>query len=79
MFCNSCFGIQHTNIFKNRHRLNHLPTICLWVFLKCFIKSTIAFTSTAEVLHESTGAHVRKGGVASNEKNCIKLNAKKKK
>ena len=57
----------------------NLPTICLWVLLQRFIKSSIAFTNTAVVLHESTRAHVRKGGIASDKKNCIKAKKKKRK
>ena len=44
--------------------------------LENFKKSSTAFTSTAVVLHESIRAHVRKRGIVSDEKNCIK--AKKK-
>ena len=47
----------------------YLPTICFWVFLKNFNKSSAAFTSAAVVLHESTRAHVSKGSIVSNEKN----------
>ena len=54
----------------------YLPTICYWVFLKNFNKSSAAFTSAAVVLHESTRAHVRKGSIVSNEKNFIKAKTK---
>ena len=54
----------------------YLPTICLWVFLENFNKSSAAFTSAAVVLHESTRAHVRKGSIVSNEKNFIKVKTK---
>ena len=54
----------------------YLPTICLWVFLENFKKSSAAFTSAAVVLHESTRAHVSKGSIVSNEKNYIKAKTK---
>ena len=59
----------------------HLPTISLWVFLKCFQKSSMAITSTAEVLKEATGAHapLKKGGITSDEENCIKNKTKQNK
>lgn len=47
-----------------------LPTICLWIFLQSFNKSSSAFTSIAVELHGSTRA-LRKGGIVSDEKNCI--------
>ena len=50
----------------------YLPTICLWVFLENFNKSSAAFTSAAVVLHESTRAHFRKGSIVSNEKKLYK-------
>ena len=45
------------------------------------MKRSLAFTISAEVLLESTGAHVdvSKGGNVSEEKNCIILNTKQKK
>ena len=55
----------------------YLPTVCLWVFLQSFKKGSTAFTSTAVVLHESTRAHVRKGRIVSNEKNCRKTKKKR--
>ena len=56
----------------------NLRTICLWVLLQRFIKSSIAFTNTTVVLHESTRAHVRKGCIASDKKNLYKSKKKNK-
>ena len=41
----------------------------------------MAITSTAEVLQETTGAHapVKKGGITSDEENCIKNKTKQNK
>ena len=73
---NSCLVLSRLMSLRMFTLQLNLPTICLWVLLQRFIKSSIAFTNTAVVLHESTRAHVRKGGIASDKKNCIK--AKKK-
>ena len=55
-----------------RMSLRTFAQFAFWVFLENFNKSSAAFTSTAVVLYESTRAHVRKGGIVSDEKNCIK-------
>ena len=75
---NSCLVVSRLISLRMFTLQLNLPTICLWVLLQRFIKSSIAFTNTAVVLHESTRAHVRKGGIASDKKNCIKAKKKRK-
>lgn len=76
--CNTCLVFRTQTPLELATLYIHLPTICLWVSLKCFKKSSIAFTSTAVVFHERTWAqtYVRKGGIASDKENCLKLNTK---
>lgn len=54
------------------------PQICCKSCLEFGIQTSIG--NAAQVLLESTGAHVHvsKGGSASDEKNCIKSNSKQK-
>lgn len=73
--------VSPTNLHEVDHAIFHFAehhaTISLWVFLKCFQKSSMAITSTAEVLKEATGAHapLKKGGITSDEENKGKYNA----